>query len=142
MRSERGSRMAVTGRHKAYWYLAAYEVSSPSFSVMSRSANRRAVSSGVMPRLVARSWAMWFHTWKLVSGSLHRKATCVWSGVRTALDRLPRALTSLKLSAYSWLVRAGGGGGPNRLVLGTAKGGINGMWAVVAGLKSGGVGCH
>src|SRR5262245_9155220 len=109
---------------------------------MSRSANSRALSARESPRLSATSWAMRFHTWPLVSGSRHSMATWVWSAVRTVLLTLPSALVSLNAAAYSGLVMAGGGPGRNWEVLATANGVISGTCTLVAGLKSGGVGCH
>src|SRR3954451_13569288 len=109
---------------------------------MSISANNRAFSVGKSPRPSATPWAMRFQPWWLVSASRHSMATWVWSAVRTVLLTLPSALASLNAAAYSGLVRAGGGPGRNWELLSTAYGVMSGTWALAAGLKSGGVGCH
>src|SRR5262245_31214424 len=109
---------------------------------MSSKANRRAVWASVVPWERATSWAMRFQTVTLVRGSRQTRAASVWSGVRAVLLRLPSALTSLKAAAYSGLVKAGGGGGRNWALLATAKGVMSGTWALAAGAKFGGVGCH
>src|SRR5262245_5897759 len=108
---------------------------------MSSRANRRAVWASVVPWDRATSWAMRFQTVTLVMGSRQTRAASVWSGGRVVLLRLPSSLASLKAAAYSGLAKAGGGG-RNWALLATAKGVMSGTWALAAGMKSGGVGCH
>src|SRR4051794_7687914 len=105
-------------------------------------ANARAASTSEVSCLSTRSWVMRFQTCWLVSGSRQIRPTWVWSGVRVVLLMLPIALVSLNAAAYSGLVSAGGGPGRNWVVLSIANGVIEGKWALAAGLKSGGVGCH
>src|SRR4051812_38122269 len=109
---------------------------------ISRSANRRAFSTSVVCCALATSWATRFQTWWLVSGSRQSIATWLWSAVRVVLFTLPIALVSLKAVAYSLLVSAGGGGGANWEGPLVVHGVTDGTCALVAGVKSGKVGCH
>src|SRR5688500_19662296 len=66
----------------------------------------------------------------------------VCSAVLVVLLTAPICLTSFKAAAYSALANAGGGSGPNCVVLARANGVTIGAWVKRAGRKVGGVGCQ
>src|ERR1051325_492860 len=109
-------RMAVTGRQKLKLYLASQAQMAASAIAMFKSANKRALSSKVLPRSAAMPCAMLFQWPGGVSvppPSAQNRAISDWSAVRVDPTAAPNALTSLTSAAYLALARAGGPDGRN-----------------------------